>query len=238
MKIAICDDQKIHLEHILTRVSQVCPQSEIKTFQEILEFFENINAGIIFDIVFMDIEWVGEVQGGIDFAAQLYKRSPDTKIVFVTGHQQRYFQEIFLKHINLKGYVAKPIDIDILRKIVEKIQAETLLEKKQKLLISFNNMVTSLNPNDILYIESRARIASIYARDGEVYLCYEKLGVLRSRLPEKFCFAHKSFLVNMDYIRRIGREVLILEENLEIPVSKMRRAEIRERYFRHVSLRI
>jgi len=94
----------------------VCPQSEITTFLRIAELFKKVKDGERFDAVFMDIEWDGEEKGGIDFASELYKLSPKTKIIFVTGYPARYSQEIFLKYTNLMGFIAKPINIDILQK--------------------------------------------------------------------------------------------------------------------------
>jgi len=233
MRIAICDDQQSALEHAITQVGSVNFQCEVAPFLKIADLFQTIKDGAIYDAVFMDIEWEGEQKGGIDFASELYSLSPKTKIIFVTGYPERYSQKIFLKNTNLRGFISKPIDADILLKNLEKIKNEMILEENRKLILKFNGIVVSVHPDDILYIESRAHTATVYSTDGS-HLCYEKLDALAKRLPRQFIHAHKSFLVNMDKIRRVERERIFLEKGIEIPVSKSRYNEVRESYFRYI----
>ena len=109
------------------------------------------------------------------------------------------------------------------------------MENNRKLLLSFSGIITSVDPDTILYIESRARTATVHTIDG-AHLCYEKLSDLASRLPGQFILTHKSFLVNMDRIRRIEREQIILDTDMEIPISKARYGDVRGCYFRYVGL--
>lgn len=233
MKIAICDDQQNALEHTLMKIETVSPKTETMSFLKIADLFQKIKDGIKFDVVLMDIEWEGEQRSGMDFASELYNLSPKTKIVFVTGYPERYSQQIFLKNTNLRGFVSKPIDTDILLKNLEKIKDEITLEENRKLILKFNGIVIGVDPDDILCIESRAHTATVRTIHGG-HLCYEKLNDLAKRLPGHFIITHKSFLVNMDKIRRIERERVVLEKGMETPISKSRYNEVRESYFRYI----
>ncbi|MCL2839378.1 MAG: LytTR family DNA-binding domain-containing protein [Defluviitaleaceae bacterium] len=233
MRIAICDDQQHGLEHTLTKIRTVSLQSEIAIFLKISDLFQQIKEGVKFDAVLMDIEWDGEDRSGIDFASELYSLSPKTKIIFVTGYPERYSQQIFLKNTNLRGFIAKPIDADILLKNLEKLKDEMLLEENRKLILKFNGVIKGVDSDDILYLESKLHTVTVYTTDGE-HLCYEKLSDLAKRLPRQFVTTHKSFLVNMDKIQRIERERIVLGKNIEIPVSKARYNEVREHYFRYI----
>jgi len=232
MKIAICDDQQGALEHTVTKVRATGFQSEIKSFLKISDLYQTITEGENFNTVLMDIEWEGE-QRGIDFASELLRLSPKTKIIFVTGYPERYSQQIFLRNTNLKGFLSKPIDTSILLKILEKINDEIIHEENRKLVLKFNGNVVAVEPDDIIYIESRAHTATVHSMDGG-HLCYEKLENLANRLPGQFILTHKSFLVNMDRIRRIERERVILEKGMEIPISKSRYSKVSESYFRYI----
>ena len=236
MKIAVCDDQQSSLRHVLTQVSSVAPRAEVSSFSSIPDLIHIIEDGVKFDAVLIDIEWDGE-QKGIDYAAEIYKLSPQTSIIFVTGYPECYSQQIFLKTINLAGFVSKPIDAAILSKNLEKIEDGMAARQNRKLVLRFNGVITSIDPDDILYIESRARTSTVYSTDGS-YLCYEKLVDLTKRLPGHFVLTHKSFLVNMDKIRRIDREFVLLEQSMEVPVSKSRLNGIREYYFQYIGSRI
>lgn len=232
MRIAICDDQQSAIEHTITKVSSLGLQSEIMSFLNIADLFQKIKDGEKFDVVFMDIEWDGE-QKGIDFATGLYDLSPKTKIIFITGYPERYSQQIFLKNTNLRGFISKPINAAILQKNLEKIKSEMILDANRKLILKFDGIVIGVDPDDILYIESRAHTATVYATDGG-HLCYEKLDALANRLPGQFILTHKSFLVNMDKIQRIERERVILEKGMEVPISKHRYNEVHDGYFRYI----
>lgn len=236
MKIAICDDQQSSLECVKSEVLSLDIPCEIALFQDIQLLYREIGLGRKYDVVFMDIEWYGE-QRGIDFAANLYKLCPKTRIVFITGYPERYSQQIFFKYTNLKGFIAKPIDKAILLDTLMRIKGEIQDESKSHLVIKFNGAVASIDPDDIFYLESRAHKITIHT-GGENHLCYEKLDVLAEELPENFIFTHKSFLVNMDKIQRIEREYLILANNEEVPISKSRFLEMREKYFRYIGFKI
>ena len=232
MRIAICDDRQDVLAHADSLISSLEPHCETSQFSDILSLFQEMKGGAEFDAVFMDIEWEGE-QKGIDFAEQIYSLSPKTQIIFITGYPERYSQQIFLQSTNLKGFIAKPPDPDIMRKHLERIKHELTAQERGKLVLKYNGIVSAVDPDDIVYIESRAHTATIHSMDGE-YLCYEKLNTLAKRLPGQFILTHKSYLANMDKIRRIERESVILEKQMEIPVSKSRQTEVRESYFRYI----
>ena len=237
MKIAVCDDQINSLEHVMTQVGIVFPECEAMPFDDVSKLFRKIEDGAEFDAILMDIEWEREEKRGIDFAEELYTLSPKSKIIFITGYPDRYSQQIFLKNVNLKGFVTKPVNSEILSKTLEKIQEEIAFLEGRKLMLMFNGVVTIVEPNDILYIESRAHTATVYEKKGS-HLCYEKLDDLAKRLPGQFILPHKSFLVNMDNIRRIERGRIILEKGMEVPISKARYNEVRDYYFRYIGASI
>ena len=55
------------------------------------------------------------------------------------------------------------------------------------------------------------------------------------RLPETFLQCHKSYIVNMNEIRRIERNRIIMTNETEIPISKSRYGDTRSRYFRYMA---
>ena len=232
MKIAICDDNQMALAHVEAQAGMLGAPYEISSYPDATDLLRTIKDGADFDAILMDIEWGGE-QKGIDFAAEIYRLSPKAGIIFITGYPERYSQQIFLANTNLKGFVAKPVDAAILQKNLEKIQGEIAARESRKLTIKSKGRIVAVDPDDVLYIASRAHTATLHLQASE-YLCYEKLEALAMRLPGQFLFTHKSFLVNMDKIRYFERERAILEDGREVPVSKSRQAEALESYFRYI----
>ena len=231
MRIAICAERLSTLEHIIMQLEAIDFHGEMVSFLKISDLFKKIGKGSNFNAVLMDIEWKGE-RNGIDFASELFILSPKTKIIFTADHSERYSQQIFLKNINLSGFIAKPIDPGILLKNLEKVKEKIMLKENRKFTLKFNGKIIVIDPDNILYIESCSHTAMVCAADG-VHLCYEKLSVLLRRLPIQFVFTHKSFLVNMDKIRCIERGRVTLENDIKIPISKSRQKEVKENYFRY-----
>jgi DNA-binding LytR/AlgR family response regulator len=192
-----------------------------------------VNSGILYDVVIMDIDW-GNEDNGMDYAATLHDLSPYTKVIFMTGFQEQYAQQIFLKPANLCGFLSKPIDRDLLLKLLNKAGSEVRQNGTKKLTISFGGAVSVFAPESIYFIESKGHTAIIHTSDGE-QRCYEKLEALKERLPSQFVYTHKSFLVNMEFIQRIERDRVLLLNSAEIPVSKGKYTVLKNTYFSYIS---
>lgn len=61
---------------------------------------------------------------GLDFARQLYQSCPYTKLVYITSYTLEYVEDIFLGQSNLSGFLTKPVRIEQLKKIFDKIRRE------------------------------------------------------------------------------------------------------------------
>lgn len=83
--------------------------------------------------------------------------------------------------------------------------------------------------SQILYFE--ARNGKIYLRlQNKEYGMYKTIRTLEEELPENFKRCHKSFIVNMAYISKIwySKNVILLKNDLEIPVSRSYKNIIKE----------
>jgi len=54
-----------------------------------------------------------------------------------------------LENTNLKGFIAKPINLDILTKSLKKIKDEILAEENRKLILKFNGVAVGVDPDSI-----------------------------------------------------------------------------------------
>jgi len=236
MRVAVCDDITDVLKQVSFLVKEISVVDTVMSYSNFDALVTDIDIGTQYDVVLMDIEW-GEQDSGIYYATQLYRLSPNTKVIFMTGYQKEYSQQIFLSDVNLCGFLVKPIKREFLSKMLEKAKSELLKTDTKKLTVSFNGVVTSFHPEDIYYLESKAHTASIYTIDG-IHLCYERLEELKKRLPDNFVYSHKSYLINMDHIKRIEGNKLILLNETAVPVSKSKYAQIKKLYFSYIGNRL
>lgn len=233
MRVAICDDEMGALELLQSRLEQNGRANQIKCFLSAKQLQAAIAEGECFDLLFMDIEW-NEPQNGIDFASAVNEACPDIQIIFVTGHPDRYYQQIFLKPLNLCGYLDKPIAPDILEKLMRKALAVIQEREKQKLLIQHKGTIHAVFFHKIRYLESQGHQLTIHTAEGTL-MCCERLEKLKESLTHNFYQCHKSYLVNMDCIRHIEKNSILLKTGEKLPISKAKYAAMRTAFFRYMN---
>ena len=76
MKIAVCDDDKGCLDSMKRLLAGYPGISRTEYYQNLSQLSEALENGMGYDLVLMDIEWEGNEQDGIAYAAQYNARSP------------------------------------------------------------------------------------------------------------------------------------------------------------------
>lgn len=232
MRIAICDNESIAADALLQKISDAAKSDHIQKFTSIQQFWNVIEDGGIFHVVFMDIDWEQSLDG-IDFAARLYKVCPNTQIIYVTGYNDRFSQKIFLQPANLCGYLLKPVDETLLRNLLQKAEHILARQSDEKLLVQQKGIIHAVGFREIVFLESAGHQVWIHTHD-RLLSCYERLELIKTRLPDCFLQCHKSYLVNMDYIQYIEKNNILMNNGERIPVSKAQYANTRSSFFRYM----
>lgn len=224
--IAICEDNKSHLEQISNIVSDICPNAEIAQFytSEQREELCCQNAPD-YDIVLMDIEL--PKSSGILLAKKIYQFHPCTQIIFITQYLQ-FCKDVYeTDHVY---FVYKQDMKEYLPLAIEKALQKRNHQKLQYLTISWNRHQHYLLFQSIVYMERSLRTTKIRSISGEYYTS-EKLTDLLERLDQSFICCHRSFLINLNYITNFDDELIILQDQYRIPVSQKYRTEVRQKFF-------
>lgn len=232
MRIAICDNESIAIDALQQKINRVTKINYIQRFTSIQQFWSVIEDGETFHIVFMDIDWE-QSNDGIDFAARLYELRPNTQVIYVTGYNDRFSQQIFLQPANLCGYLIKPVDEELLCSLLQKAENTFANQTEEKLLVQQKGIIHAVGFREIIFLESVGHQVLIHTND-RLISCYERLEVIKSRLPNRFLQCHKSYLVNMDYIQHIEKSGILMNNGELIPVSKAQYANTRSSFFRYM----
>ncbi len=232
MKIAICDNELLFLKQFLALCQSFPCIHEVIPFQSGDVLLAQVKAGASFDAVFMDIDF-GNKKTGIEYSKELYEINPQIRLVYTTGFTDRFVQHVFLSPSNMIGFLTKPVDKDILSSILDKLQTSLDQDKQTLFCIVGKSDSISVSISSIFYLESNAHRSMIYT-NTENYSLYERLSVLKERLPSCFLACHKSYIVNMNKIKRIEKNVIILENLTEIPISKSQYANVKQTYFHYM----
>ena len=245
MRIAVCDDQAEVLntvEHTFLEVGVITGIENVDIYQDIRKLKKEFQEGNRPDVLIMDIchefnpalPKTKDRQEGIDCAYELNQRYPELQIIYMTEDVKKYSQHIFLKPVNLLGYLTKPVDLVILKKLLEIAKEKQKQNDEKRVTIMCRNHRQIFYLDEILYLESRAHRTMIHTYEGEE-VCRDKISDLEQRMGDTFVRCHQSFLVNMKYIRRIENESFKLENGEEISISKRRYVETKNRYFAYLT---
>lgn len=231
MRIAVCDNDSAQVERIIERIQKMGIASQCDAYFNPHKIVEAVKNGFDYDIIVMNINW-GTEFNGMKAAEQIGEYNTRTKIIYMAEDTEKYIQEIFLSPANLSGFLVKPVNEVMLEKNLLKVMKTWERPVNRRLKIKYKNESISLLYEDIIYLESMGHLVVIHVEGGDYY-SYDRLEKMKENLPEQFVHCHKSYVVNMDYIRRIEKRKIILMNEKEIPISKARYGETRIKFMEY-----
>jgi len=237
----IIEDEIDAQETLIFLLEKFCPEVKI------LNISNTIKDGLISlqthtpDIVFLDIE----LSDGTGFDLLEKAGSIQSEVIFVTGNENYAIKAFNYSAI---GYLLKPIDPDLLVAAVNKINSkiESFINERVDLLMNSyqkqeftkialpnQDSIEIVNTSDILYCEASDNYTFVHIKsDIKKVMISKNIGQLEKLLPTNFFRVHKSFLVNLQLVKRFlktdGGE-LVLENNQHIPVAKRRKENLIEK---------
>lgn len=85
--------------------------------------------------------------------------------------------------------------------------------------------------DEIIYVAAKRDYCLIYYLDGRLEVT-ESIGDLAARLPGQFLYAHRSYIVNLNYVVGMERFKFVLCDNISIPIPEKQYSKIREKVIR------
>ncbi|MEG0895245.1 MAG: LytTR family DNA-binding domain-containing protein, partial [Oscillospiraceae bacterium] len=108
---------------------------------------------------------------------------------------------------------------------VEEILKLAQLKKSNvpALMIKRNGKAEKIPFSQIFYLEQQTHQLNIYLKNGDTVHIYEKLSALLPQLAEQDFFSpHKSFSVNLSFVRFIDMELkcFVMQNNKNVPIRR------------------
>ena len=204
MKIAICDDDKNELFRILSVLADYQTQRNIefsyKPFDNSTELASNLLQEH-YDIYLLDVVMPG--LNGIELAKEIRSSDKAADIIFLTSSPEFAVESYTVKASN---YLVKPVSRDRLVEALDDIMRTRTEDRDSCLVLKSSVGVHKVHISEIIYIEALNRKVIYYLRNTSQITCVEKFASVCDQLLQhpEFLLAHRSFLVNMNYIRRIS----------------------------------
>lgn len=179
------------------------------------------------DVMFIDIEMPG--LNGFELLKVIEPKN--TKIVFTTAHARHAIEAIDFKP---EAYLLKPIDVDDLEKVINKLIAQKKPSSDKgisdKLAISTTEDIELVKHANIVYARASNNYTEIHTSNGSDKLISKTLKFVSAQLPDSIFFrVHKSYVINLNHIERYRKAdggMLIMSDGTEIPVSSDKKEEL------------
>lgn len=234
MNIALCDDDILSIEYLSSLCQSISLVHSIASYTSPDALLAAVRAGSFFDVILMDIDFQAQ-KNGIDYAEEIYHAHPSIRTIYITGYTERFVQNVFLQKSALVGFITKPAKKNIVECLLKKAYEEISQDKSNLLCTLGKGTMESIPCNTITYLESSGHKVLIHTeKEPAVYSVYEQLSSFSKQLPLNFLQCHKSYVINMDKIKRMEKREIYLFDNSCIPVSKSCAGITKERYLQYM----
>ncbi|CEQ16544.1 LytR/AlgR family response regulator transcription factor [Paraclostridium sordellii] len=232
LNIVICEDEieqqeilKDYLEQILNEINS---KYEILIFNSGEELFKNYPDNI--DIFLLDIQMDG--LNGMEVARKIRQiDKKEVEIIFTTSLIE-YIQEGY--EVRAYRYLLKPIKLEDLKKHIILCIEELTKNKEIYIAVNEKNNTCKVKISEITYIEIQKREMTIHTIN-EDYTINSSMSKLENELSKyNFYRCHKSFMVNIDFIKNIKQYIAILDNKEEVPISRYRFKETKSRFLSYL----
>lgn len=231
LNIAIVDDEQVHRDILVRYIEEWkererC-EAEAETFDSGEAFYFAWCGQQRYDVLFLDIMMGGA--DGISLAKRLREQGKDLTIIFTTGIAD-YMQEGY--EVEAMHYLLKPLDREKVWECLDKCMKRREEDAKWILLPTEEGLVKT-DASKILYAEAVGHYCVLECMEERLQL---KLGIreLARKLEEsgEFLFCHRSYLVNLRRVSKVGRQDIVMDSGALVPVSRRLYNQVNDRFIR------
>lgn len=230
MRVLLVDDEKYirdEFKYFLDKFEEVEVCGETGDPEEVISLVEDLKP----DLVFLDINL--QTQSGLVIAREILDLENPPQIVIATAFDQ-YAVKGF--DIGVVDYVVKPIMEERLKKCIDrarlnmgsKVQGNKAVksDKMTSIAVGKNDKLVLVKLKEVAYLEYLEGKIRVFSENDE-YSLNQTMKSFIEENEDQFIRTHKSFIVNIDYIKEIipwFNYTLKLRikgfDELEIPVSR------------------
>lgn len=231
IKAAFCDDDPTVLEEMRVLFEKYCgarsQEIACAMFHSPLEVLEEIEKGMRWDILFLDVLMPG--QNGINVAREIRQYDTDIKIIFLTSSAE-FAVESYT--VGAYFYQMKPVREAQFFELMDSVVAACNRARQGSLLLFSKSGIRRIELEKLVYCEVMGRTLIFHMENGEIFEGGGGMdGLCKKLLPYgNFLRPHRSYLVNMEYVKSISYKTIVMSGDVNVPIPHGKYTEIKESY--------
>ena len=217
LNIAVCDDEAVEIEYLVSLVQQWAKVNEksvnILRFGSAEEFLFKYEDDKSIDILLLDIQM--KEMDGIRLAQKIRETDKNIQIVFITGFPD-YISRGY--DVSALHYLIKPVEKEKLSEVLSR--ASVSLRKQEKfILLSVENESVKINVKDIVFVEAFGHSSCVVCEKNQ-YNVKLPISDIAKMLGDGFVQCHRSYIANIGHISKITKTDVFFDSSKSIPVSR------------------
>lgn len=228
LRCVVIDDEPLAIDIIARHIAQTPFLTLTQSFTHPVKAFEYLSENTV-DILFIDIR-MPDLSG-----MELVRNLENKPVIIFTTAYDTYAVEGF--KVDAVDYLLKPVDYPEFLKAAEKakkwIYAKnemiSIQPDKEFLFIKSEHKIIRIDLNSIKYIQGMSEYVRIHRENGRPVMSLLSLKSFEEQLPEdQFMRVHKSYIINLKKITEINGNIIVCNDGVKIPVSKLYKDRFQE----------
>ncbi len=214
MKIIIVEDD-VFVQEDLKEVLDSLGHEVIHVCESFEEVTKCLSEGEVPDIAFIDIQLKSSFDG-VDVAEYLREKFK-TKLIFLTSiTDDRILHKASV--LKIDGYLVKPFKSQDIKVAISMLDDDSNVKNKEYLFLKDGHEQFKILMKDILYAEAEDNYVFLYFNKTRKLLSMSLKTLEKELLDPRFLRIHRSYLINMDNIERVGANYVTID-NKQIPMN-------------------
>ncbi|MDE7322579.1 MAG: LytTR family DNA-binding domain-containing protein [Lachnospiraceae bacterium] len=241
MKIVVCDDSMedlVEIEGLLEeyKKNNTDIKFDVIRFTDSSALYQKIQEGELGDIYILDM--IMSDKTGIDIGSLIRSTNERSVIIYITSSDDYALEAYGVRAVR---YLLKPVRGELFFEALDYAVSDAAKVKKDaEYPVKTKEGLVFVPYSKIEYIENYSRVLNVWLTDGKIV----KSIFIRKSFDEEvkviaedrnFLQVHKSFLVNLNYVKKLASGNIVMHSGRSIPVSRTRAADVKKEYLLFVS---
>lgn len=225
MNVVICDDESVYIQTLEKAIMSWARQKDLNHAVSIMSFssgeelLESLQDGKTIDALFIDIQFRDE-ENGISIVKEIHKHSPNLPVAFITNYGEYVYEGY---RVNALRFLRKPISQYEIDECMDIIWHQYQVSQKESILFRTQSQTLCYPAGFIMYIEALGHRIRIVTTDayGEYTMRFRFSEAKRILPAETFSQCHRSFIVNIQFVRCFTNKSIFMSNGDTIPVGRI-----------------